>query len=105
MHQSLEIELAPNDMNFPKITVIALLLATAIFAQAMSAVDHVHLDVVGEQACLICGSSASDALLYADVIPAVVPAESFLVRANVQPLHQRPVLDLRSRAPPISLAT
>ena len=90
-------------MNIPKFTAIALLLAAAIFAQAMSAVDHVHLDVVGEQACLICTSTATDALLNADVMLAVVPTESLLVAATVQPLHQRSVLNLRSRAPPTSL--
>jgi len=92
-------------MTFQKYTAIALLLVTAIFVQAMSAVDHVHLNVVGEQACLICGSSANDALLNVDVIPPIVAAESFLVRATVQSLHKRSVLDLRSRAPPISPAS
>lgn len=91
------------NMDFPKFTAIALLLATAIFAQAMAAVDHQHLDVAGEQACLICGSSATDALLSADVISAVVPAGSLLIEATVRSSHQRLVLDLRSRAPPISL--
>ena len=90
-------------MNVRKFTAIALLLATAIFAQALAAVDHVHLDVVDDQACLICGSSVSAAVLSTSLVPAIVPAKTLQVTYNVLASRAPAVLDLRSRAPPISL--
>jgi len=92
-------------MTLRKYTAIALLLATAIFAQALSAVDHVHLNVVSEQGCCICASASTVALLNGDAVPPVVPATSLLVEATTQSHHPRSVLDLRSRAPPFSLAS
>ena len=90
-------------MNIKKVTAIALLLATALFAQAMFAVNHVHLGVVDEQECVICGSSINHALLSVTAVPEVVPAESHLITLTIQASHLRTVVDLRSRAPPISL--
>ncbi|MFT4797258.1 MAG: hypothetical protein ACJAYE_002405 [Candidatus Azotimanducaceae bacterium] len=90
-------------MTFRKITVISLLLAGTMFAQALSSVDHIHLHVVAEQECLICGSASADAALVATVHSAIVPIASKPAAPKVYQRHFSAVLDLRSRAPPLLL--
>lgn len=90
-------------MTFRKFTVISLLLASAIFAQALASVDHFHSHVVNEQACLICSSAAGDADLVAMMNRAIVPLASKPADPKVQQRYLSAVLDLRSRAPPLSL--
>jgi len=90
-------------MTFRKITFISLLLASAIFAQALASVDHIHLNVTAEQECLICGSSSSDGVLVAIITLASVPLARNSADPKVYQRHFSSVLDLRSRAPPLSL--
>ncbi|MFT7245511.1 MAG: hypothetical protein ACI82A_002879 [Candidatus Azotimanducaceae bacterium] len=90
-------------MTFRKITLISLLLASAIFAQALASVDHIHLHVSAEQECLICGSATGDAALVSMTDPATVPMTSNPADPKVQQRHFSAVLDLRSRAPPLFL--
>jgi len=90
-------------MTFRKITLISLLLAGAIFAQALASVDHFHSHVVNEQECLICGSAAGDADLIAMLDDAIVPMASKPADPKVQQRFFSAVLDLRSRAPPLFL--
>jgi len=90
-------------MTFRKITVISLLLASAIFAQALASLDHIHLHIADEQACLICSSATGDAALVATIDPAIVPLASNPADPRVQQRRFSAVLDQRSRAPPLFL--
>lgn len=79
------------------------MLACAIFVQALSAVDHIHLNVVDEQECLICGSATLDADLVAVISPSIVPMASNPAEPKVYQRYFSAVLNQRSRAPPVFL--
>jgi hypothetical protein len=42
--------------------ILSILLAAVLLLQGVSMVDHVHLEVDAEQACLICGSASADGI-------------------------------------------
>lgn len=90
-------------MTLRKITIISLLLASAIFAQVMASVDHFHSHVVDEQECLICSSATGDADLVAMMNGAIVPLANKPADPKAQQRYFSAVLDLRSRAPPLLL--
>lgn len=93
----------PSVMKFRKITFISLMLVSAIFVQALSVVDHIHLNVMDEQECLICGSATGDAALVLIITPAIVPMARNLADPRVYQRYFSIVLHQRSRGPPLFL--
>ncbi|MFT5098263.1 MAG: hypothetical protein ACI9VI_001390 [Candidatus Azotimanducaceae bacterium] len=90
-------------MTFRKITFISLMLASAIFVQALSLVDHIHLNAIDEQECLICGSATGDAALVLIITPAIVPMASNPTDSKVYQPYFSTVLQQRARGPPLFL--
>lgn len=81
-------------------SMLPLLLVFAVATQIVATADHVHLDVETESACLICGSTASGAMIDVDLRIGIEWRVATESSAFTVALNSRSVLNPRSRGPP-----